>query len=202
MAVRQIARMGHPVLRRVADPISDPTATEITRLATDMQNTLEWIGASGIAAPQVYESVRLIVYRIDAGRIPPGSDLQPVEWTVLVNPSLEFIDDEMVSVWERCLSLPGLHGKAPRHRHIRITHQTLDGEHRVFEAHDWHATLLQHEYDHLDGILYPMRMTDLSLLGFNAEPGALAEEVKADPNIDPLLVKMVEAWPDRDKWLA
>ena len=85
---------------------------------------------------------------------------------------------------------------------IRITHQTLAGEHRVFEADDWHATLLQHEYDHLDGILYPMRMTDLSLLGFNAEPGALAEEVKADPNIDPLLVKMVEAWPDRDKWLA
>ena len=202
MAIRQIAKMGHPVLRRVADPIGDPSASEIKRLAADMQDTLEWIGASGIAAPQVYESVRLIVYRIGADRIPPDSDLQPIDWTVLVNPSLEFIGDEMVTVWERCLSLPGMHGKAPRHRNIRMTHQTLNGEQRVFEAHDWHATLLQHEYDHLDGILYPMRMTDLSLLGFNAEPGALAEEVKTDPNIDPLLVKMIEAWPDRGKWLA
>ena len=202
MAIRQIAKMGHPVLRRIADPIVDPTESEILRLAADMQDTLEWIGASGIAAPQVYESVRLIVYRIGADRIPPDSDLQPIDWTVMVNPSLEFIGDEMVTVWERCLSLPGMHGKAPRHRYIRMTHQTLNGKHRVFEAHDWHATLLQHEYDHLDGILYPMRMTDLSLLGFNAEPGALAEEVKAGSNVDPLLVKMVEAWPDRDKWLA
>jgi peptide deformylase len=202
MAIRQIAKMGHPVLRRIADPIVDPTESEIMRLAADMQDTLEWIGASGIAAPQVYESVRLIVYRIGAHRIPPDSDLQPIDWTVLVNPSLEFIGDEMVTVWERCLSLPGMHGKAPRHRNIRMTHQTLNGEQRVFEAHDWHATLLQHEYDHLDGILYPMRMTDLSLLGFNAEPGALAEEVKTDSNVDPLLVKMVDAWPDRDKWLA
>ena len=202
MAIRQIAKMGHPVLRRFADPIGDPSASEIKRLAADMQGTLEWIGASGIAAPQVYESVRLIVYRIGSDRIPPGSDLQVVDWTVLVNPSLEFVGDEMVSVWERCLSLPGLHGKVPRHRHIRMAYRTLDGERRVFEAHDWHATLLQHEYDHLDGILYPMRMTDLCLLGFNAEPGALAEEVNTDPNVDPLLVKMVEAWPDRDKWLA
>ena len=202
MAIRQIAKMGHPVLRRFADPIGDPSASEIKRLAADMQDTLEWIGASGIAAPQVYESVRLIVYRIGSDRIPPGSDLQVVDWTVLVNPSLEFVGDEMVSVWERCLSLPGLHGKVPRHRHIRMAHRTLDGERCVFEAHDWHATLLQHEYDHLDGILYPMRMTDLCLLGFNAEPGALAEEVNTDPNVDPLLVKMVEAWPDRDKWLA
>ena len=202
MAIRQIAKMGHPVLRKRAAPVDDPTDPDIARLAADMRDTLEWIGAAGIAAPQVYDSRRVVVYRVPASRIPPGVELEPVPWTVMVNPEVTPLSDEKDMIWERCLSLPGLHGKVPRYTRIRISYLTVEGETRARDAVDWLAMLLQHECDHLDGILYPMRMTDLSLLAFNAEPGALAAEAAAMPALDPALRAMVEAWPAREKWLA
>ena len=90
----------------------------------------------------------------------------------------------------------------PRHKRIEITYQTLEGESQTRAVEDWHAMLLQHECDHLDGILYPMRMTDLSTLAFNAEPGVLAEEAETTPDLDMALRAMVEAWPAREKWLS
>ena len=202
MAIRQIAKMGHPVLRRKAVPVDDPTDPNIARLAEDMRDTLEWIGATGIAAPQVYDSRRVVVYRILAERIPPGVALEPLPWMVMVNPVVTPLSDDVDLIWERCLSLPGLHGKVPRYKKVEIVYQTLEGvsERRVVE--DWHAMILQHECDHLDGILYPMRMTDLSYLAFNAEPGELAREAEAMPDLDPALRAMVDAWPAREKWLA
>jgi peptide deformylase len=201
MAIRQIAKMGHPVLRKPAVAIDDPTDADVARLAADMRETLEWIGAAGIAAPQVYDSRRVIVYRVLASRIPPCVALEPVPWTVMINPVVTPLGDETGLIWERCLSLPGLHGKVPRYKRIRIAFQTLDGKREERDVDDWHAMLLQHECDHLDGILYPMRMTDLSLLGFNAEPGLLAEEAARTPDLDPALRALVDAWPDREKWL-
>jgi peptide deformylase len=201
VAVLRIAKMGNPVLLRKAAPVADPRAPEIRKLAADMQETLEDIGASGLAAPQVFDSKRVVVYRIIAARIPEGSGLEPRPWTVMVNPLITPKTETKTPVWERCLSIPGLHGKVPRYLDIRITYQTLEGESVSHDARSSWAALLQHECDHLDGIVYPMRMTDLSLLAYNDEPGPLAREVAADPKgIDPLFIDLVERWPGRSRW--
>src|SRR4029079_12735532 len=128
MAVLRIAKMGNPVLLQKAAPVEDPSAPEIRRLAADMQETLEDIGASGLAAPQVFVSKRVVVYRIIAARIPQGSGLQPRPWTVMVNPVITPKSDSKTPVWERCLSIPGLHGKVPRHLDINIRYQDLEGK--------------------------------------------------------------------------
>ena len=201
MAVLRIAKMGNPVLLRKAEPVPDPTAPEIRKLAQDMQDTIEDIGASGLAAPQVFVSKRVVVYRMIAARIPEGSGLEPRPWTVLVNPVITPKSKEQKEVWERCLSVPGLHGKVPRFAHVEITYQDLEGKRHTHEATSTWAALLQHECDHLDGILYPMRMTDLSLLAYNEEPGPLAREVSENPKgVDPLFIDLVERWPGRERW--
>ena len=201
MAVLRIAKMGNPILLKKADPVPDPTAADIRRLAADMQDTLEDIGASGLAAPQVFVSKRVVVYRIIAARIPEGSGLQPRPWTVMINPVIRPKTESKTPVWERCLSIPGLHGKVPRFLDINISYQDLDGKTHSHDAHSSWAALLQHECDHLDGIVYPMRMTDLSLLAYNEEPGPLAKEVHENPKgIDPLFIDLVERWPGRSRW--
>jgi len=203
MAVLRIAKMGNPVLSQVAAPVADPTAPEIRKLAADMRDTIEDIGASGLAAPQVFVSQRVVVYRIIASRIPEGSGLEPRPWTVMVNPVIKPKTDKKTLVWERCLSVPGLHGKVPRFSHIAISYQGLDGRSVSHDAHSSWAALLQHECDHLDGIVYPMRMTDLRLLAYNDEPGPLAREVAAGPKgIDPLFIDLVERWPGRERWIG
>ena len=201
MAVLRIARMGNPVLLQKAAPVEDPTAPEIRRLAADMQDTIEDIGASGLAAPQVFVPKRVVVYRMIAARIPPGSGLQPRPWTVMVNPVITAKSEAKTAVWERCLSVPGLHGKVPRFMNIKIRYEDLEGKTHSHDATSSWAALLQHECDHLDGILYPMRMTDLSLLAYNEEPGPLARELAENPKgIDPLFADLVERWPGRQRW--
>jgi peptide deformylase len=203
MAVLRIARMGNPVLMQKAAPVEDPGAADIRQLAADMQETLEDIGASGLAANQVFVPKRVVVYRIIAARIPPGSGLVPRPWTVMVNPVITPKAKNTTPVWERCLSVPGLHGKVPRYLDINIKYQDLDGKTHTHDAHSSWAALLQHECDHLDGIVFPMRMTDLSLLAYNEEPGPLAKEVAANPKgIDPLFVDLVERWPGRARWFG
>ena len=203
MAVLRIAKMGNPVLLQKAVPVEDPRAPEIARLAQDMQDTIEDIGASGLAAPQVFADRRVVVYRIIAARIPRGSGLEPRPWTVMVNPVITPKAGDKTPVWERCLSIPGLHGKVPRYLHINIAYQDLEGRRVSHDAHSSWAALLQHECDHLDGILYPMRMTDLGLLAYNDEPGPLARELAADASgIDPLFIDLVERWPGRARWFG
>jgi peptide deformylase len=200
MAVLRIARMGNPVLLQPSAPVADPTAPEIRRLAQDMQDTIEDIGASGLAAPQVFVPQRVVVYRMIASRIPQGSGLQPRPWTVMVNPVITPKSEAKRAIWERCLSVPGLHGKVPRYTDIQISYFDLQGKQNRHDATSSWAALLQHECDHLDGILYPMRMTDLSLLAYNEEPGPLAREIRqGDNSIDPLFVDLVERWPGKDK---
>src|SRR3954463_16010688 len=201
MAVLRIAKMGNPILMQVAAPVEDPTAPEIRRLAADMQETLEDIGASGLAANQGFVAKRVVVYRITAARFPAGSGLEPRPWTVMVNPVITPRTKATTPVWERCLSIPGLHGKVPRHLDISITYQDLEGRRHTDEAQSSWAALLQHECDHLDGVLYPQRMTDLALLAYNDEPGPLAREVMSNPaGIDPLFIDLVERWPGRARW--
>lgn len=175
MAIRKIARMGHPVLLARARPVGDPTAPEIGRLAVDMAETLADAGGVGLAAPQVHESLRLILVSVPPERGEEGAAAVPP--TVLVNPVLEPVGAEMVTGWEGCLSIPGLRGAVPRHRRVRFSGFGLDGEPVAGVAEGFHARVLQHEVDHLDGILYPMRMSDLALLGFEEE---LARRLQAE----------------------
>ena len=203
MAVLRIAKMGNPILLEKAAPVDDPTAPEIRRLAADMQDTIEDIGASGLAAPQVFVSRRVVVYRMIAARIPAGSGIPPRPWTVLINPVITPKSESKTPVWERCLSVPGLHGKVPRYDKISISYLDLEGKTHAHDAHSSWAALLQHECDHLDGIVYPMRMTDLSLLAYNEEPGPLAKELNSGVSgIDPLFVDLVERWPGRARWFG
>ena len=127
MAVLSVAQMGHPILLKPAEPIADPTAPEIARLAADMRDTIEDCGANGIAGPQVYAGLRIVVFRFAPWRIPPRSPMKPVPWTVMINPASRRSTRAADLYWERCLSMPGLHGKVPRHSRIGITYQTLDG---------------------------------------------------------------------------
>ena len=164
MPIRQIAKMGHPILRRRAEEVSDPTDPEIARLVDDMRDTLIDIAGAGIAAPQVYDPRRIILYRISADRIPEKSSMQALDWTAMINPELTPIGDEKRLIWERCLSLPGLHGKVPRHTKVHISFETLAGETLAYDTEGWHAMILQHEYDHLEGRLIIDRIQRRNML--------------------------------------
>jgi peptide deformylase len=169
MALLKIARMGHPVLRGVAAAVDDPAAPWVRRLVDDMVETMEGAGGTGIAAPQVHQPYRIVVFRVSDERLTdmPGDVAQDL--TVLINPVVETVGPERALGWEGCLSVPGLRGVVPRHLHVRYRGTGLDGELIEREVEGFHARVVQHECDHLDGILYPQRMTDHRLLVFLEE---------------------------------
>lgn len=173
MALLKIARMGHPVLRRVADPVADLTDPALRRLAADMIDTMIDAPGVGLAAPQVHESRRIVVFRVPADR--SGGEM--VTPTVLINPVVEPLGDAMELGWEGCLSIPGMRGLVPRHSRIRYRGVGLDGAVIEREAEGFHARVIQHETDHLDGLLYIDRMSDLSLLAFNEEAHHVMERL-------------------------
>lgn len=168
MSILKIARMGHPVLSQVATPVEDPTAPEIRQLFSDMVDTMIDASGTGLAAPQVHEAVRMVTYFVKAGRgrFPVEED---VPLTVLINPEITPVDEEKVYDWEGCLSVPGLTGLVPRWREIHLKALNLEGDPIDMVLDGFHARVVQHECDHLDGILYPSRMDDLSLLMFAEE---------------------------------
>jgi peptide deformylase len=169
MALLKIARMGHPILRAPAAAVDDPTAPWVRRLVDDMVETMEDAGGTGIAAPQVHAPHRIVVFRVLGERVSdlPGDGAQDL--TVLINPVVEAVGPDAVLGWEGCLSVPGLRGVVPRHLRVRYRSLGLDGEVIEREAAGFHARVVQHECDHLDGILYPQRMTDHRLLVFLEE---------------------------------
>jgi peptide deformylase len=169
MALLKIARMGHPVLRARAAEIDDPKAPWVRQLVEDMIETMEDAGGTGIAAPQVHVPYRVVVFQVRGERLTnlPGDSEQ--ELTALINPVVEPIGGEQAYGWEGCLSVPGLRGVVPRHLRVRYRGVDLDGNSIDREAAGFHARVMQHECDHLDGILYPQRMTDHRLLVFTEE---------------------------------
>jgi peptide deformylase len=169
MAILKIARMGHPVLLQRAEPVADPGAPEIRRLVADMMETMEDAPGAGLAAPQVHVPLRLFVFRVMPFRASDDPGDLPVGNTVLINPEVELLTDQRVLRWEGCLSIPGLRAAVPRAPRIRYRGVDCDGQIVAREVSGFHAGVVQHEYDHLDGILYPMRMTDFSLFGFTEE---------------------------------
>jgi peptide deformylase len=180
MALLKIARMGHPVLARPAAAVEDPTAAELRRLVGDMVETLFDADGIGLAAPQVYQPLRLILF-FDGDEREAARNRPPM---VLINPELEPLDDAIEQGFEGCLSMPGLRGIVPRHAHIGYRGVGLDGRAIEREARGLHARVVQHEVDHLDGVLFPMRMTDLRQLTFESELRHFAAALSTAPSAD------------------
>jgi peptide deformylase len=164
MAVREVLRMGHPVLREVARPVERFGTPELRGLVADMKDTMAFKNGAGLAAPQIGESVRVVIFGVSAN--PRYPEAEAVPFTVLVNPVITFLDDEMQEGWEGCLSVPGLRGVVARRTRLRYTGFDEGGRPIDRLAEGFHARVVQHECDHLDGILYPMRMADMSRFGF------------------------------------
>jgi peptide deformylase len=169
MSILKIARMGHPVLRGVAAEVADPTGAAVKRLVADMIETLEDIGGAGLAAPQVHVPQRVVIFKVPADRTTGREHDMPQDLTILVNPVIEPMPGPVELGWEGCLSIPGLRGAVPRHSRIRYRGMTPEGGIVEREVEGFHARVVQHECDHLDGFLYPQRMTDHRLLVFVEE---------------------------------
>ena len=176
MAILKIARMGHPVLLQRAEPVPDPGAPEMRRLVADMIETMEDAGGVGLAAPQVHVPLRVFVFRVPPSRAGDAEGEAAVGNTVLINPVVEPVGDEMVLRWEGCLSIPGLRAAVPRYSRVRYRGVDPEGVPISAEAGGFHAGVVQHENDHLDGILYTMRVHDFRLFGFNEELSRAAAE--------------------------
>ena len=177
MAVLPIARMGQHVLRRRAEEVPDPTAPEIRALVEDMIETMRAVNGAGLAAPQVFVPKRVVIFTVPPSRSTGDEFDQPLPLTAIVNPVIEPLTEETELGWEGCLSIPGMRGAVPRVRKLRYRGITPEGEAIDRVASGWHARVVQHEFDHLDGILYPMRMTDMGLFGFVEELEASARSV-------------------------
>ncbi|MCY3885232.1 MAG: peptide deformylase [Gammaproteobacteria bacterium] len=177
MAVRKIIRMGHPTLRKVARPLSDSEilSGEIARLVHDMTDTLHDYGGIGLAAPQVDESVRLAMIEIPSEGSRYG-DLESLELTVFINPVVSALESSRAGYWEGCLSIPGLRGWVERPQRVRVDYKDLELNEHSREFEGFHATVVQHEFDHLDGFLYVDRLTDMTRLMFESEFERLAKE--------------------------
>jgi peptide deformylase len=174
MAILKIARMGHPVLATKAAPVSDPTAPEIRRLVNDMVETMVDANGAGLAAPQVHVPLRVVVFQAPGERSEPANQGEEAfdhtaPLIVLINPEIAVMDPAPEGGWEGCLSVPGLRGWVERPAHIRYRGFGLDGKLIERTARGFHARVVQHECDHLDGRLYPSRMADLSRLVFESE---------------------------------
>ncbi len=164
MAIRTVLRMGHPLLQQVAAPVEHFGTTELRELVADMDQTMRALNGAGIAAPQIGASVRVVIFEVIHNLRYPQAE--PVPYTVLINPVLSLLGDERDEAWEGCLSVPGLRGVVARHTNLRYCGFDLDGRPIDRTVSGFHARVVQHEVDHLDGILFPQRVADLRLFGY------------------------------------
>ena len=167
MTVRTIVRMGHPALRRVAGPVTRLDTPALHALVEDLRDTMRASGGIGLAAPQIAVAQRVVVFGLDEHEAPEGCT--PIAPTVLVNPVLEPLAETVSDGWEACLSVPGMRGVVPRYTRIRYTGFDAFGNRIERDVEDFHARVVQHECDHLDGALYPSRIRDMSTFGFDEE---------------------------------
>jgi peptide deformylase len=163
MAVRRVLKMGEPLLRAVAQPVTRFDA-ELAALIADMDETMRALNGAGIAAPQIGVSVRAVIFELDDN--PRYPHIAPVPYTVLINPLVTPLDAEQDEGWEGCLSVPGMRGLVPRYRRVRYRGFDLHGTPIDRSVEGFHARVVQHEVDHLDGILFPQRVRDLRDFGF------------------------------------
>jgi peptide deformylase len=167
MAIRPILRLGHPLLRQIAAPVTQFGTPALRELVHDMLETMRANDGAGLAAVQLGVLERVVVFELTTN--PRYPDAEPVPLTVLVNPAIELLGDERYLGWEGCLSVPGMRGLVPRYRRLRYRGFDELGRPIDRTVADFHARVVQHECDHLDGILYPQRIEDMTAFGFQDE---------------------------------
>jgi peptide deformylase len=177
MAIKPVLRMGDPRLLEPSQPVKKFRTQELRELIVDLRDTMASLNGAGLAAPQIGVNLQVVIFGVEAN--PRYPDAEAVPFTILVNPVLTPVDDEMEEGWEGCLSVPGMRGLVPRHKRLRYRGYDENGKAIDRTVADFHARVVQHECDHLAGILYPMRIRDLRNFGFTAElfPG---EEIEDD----------------------
>lgn len=164
-----IAKMGHPILKQKAEPVDLNKLDQIRPLVEDMTYTVHSMGERiGLAAPQVFQSLRLFIFRIPEKLHPRygGGLLTPLPMHEVINPEIEVLSDVKIDGYEACISVPGLMGEVSRWEHIAYHYYDLNGNKHSMEAKGFHARVIQHEFDHLDGILFPQRMNNLDSFGY------------------------------------
>ena len=162
--IRDVLKMGDPRLLQKGAPVSRFDTKELKELIADMHDTMEHLNGAGLAAPQIGIGQRVVIFGVNNN--PRYPQAEEVPYTVLVNPIIEPLSDEIEEAWEGCLSVPGMRGIVPRYRRLRYRGFDASGAAIDRVAEGFHARVVQHECDHLDGILYPMRITDFSRFGF------------------------------------
>ena len=174
MAVQKVLRMGDPRLLQVAEPVTEFNTAELDGLIQDMFDTMAAFEGAGLAAPQIGVNKRLFIFGVEAN--PRYPEVEPVPTTILINPQLVALAKDMDEAWEGCLSVPGMRGLVPRFTRLRYSGYDQHGKQFTREVEGFHARVVQHEYDHLDGILYPRRIRNMINFGFEDELFKEAEE--------------------------
>ena len=176
MVVREVLKMGDPRLLETAQPVTHFNSPELAQLLEDMHDTMQALNGAGLAAPQIGVGLQVVIFGVQAN--PRYPDAEAVPYTVLINPKLTALSDRMEEAWEGCLSVPGMRGRVPRHQALR--YQGFDAHGAPVDRHvsDFHARVVQHEVDHLRGILYPMRIRDMRYFGFTETlfPGQILQD--------------------------
>jgi peptide deformylase len=188
MSILKIAKMGHPILHQISSPITDFANPKLSVLIEDMIETLEDAGGIGLAAPQVYVPQRIVIFFVPEDRSDEDKESFGVDLTIMLNPKIESLSRKTNIDWEACLSVPSFMGAVERYSHIKYSWMDLGGNKHEREAKGFHARAVQHECDHLDGKLYPMRMSNFEAFGF-------VEEVNKNR---PLMLKGKGLSPDVD----
>jgi peptide deformylase len=165
--IRPVLRMGDRRLLEVSRPVTEFDTPELRELIADMRDTMAYLNGAGLAAPQIGVPLRVVIFGVQQNSRYP--DAEDVPETVLINPVLTPIGNHEEEGWEGCLSVPGMRGVVPRWKHLHYRGQNESGHSIDRQASDFHARVVQHECDHLDGILYPMRIRDMRLFGFTQE---------------------------------
>ncbi|MDP1558533.1 MAG: peptide deformylase [Nitrosomonas sp.] len=164
MAIKPVLRMGEPLLLEVAKKVEKFGTPELETLIQDMQETMASLNGAGLAAPQIGVSLQVVIFGIEANMRYP--DAEEVPFTILINPVLTLLTEEMEEDWEGCLSVPGLRAMVPRFTRLRYQGVDQQGQPIDRSVNGFHARVVQHECDHLEGILYPMRIEDFSTFGY------------------------------------
>lgn len=176
MAVKTVLKMGDPRLFEVAKPVTAFDTPQLHEMVQDMHHTMEALDGAGLAAPQIGIGLQVVIFGVK--RNPRYPDAEEVPYTVLINPKIAPLDQEMEEGWEGCLSVPGMRGLVPRYQRLR--YQGYDQYGKIIErsVSGFHARVVQHECDHLQGILYPMRIRDMRNFGYSEVlfPGQLAQD--------------------------
>lgn len=167
MPSKNVLKMGTPSLLEKSKPVTEFSCANVYDLIQDLTNTMKEYGGVGIAAPQIGHNLRVIMFSLDFNPRYPNE--KPIPFTVLINPEMELLTDQKIEGWEGCLSVPGLRGMVSRYTNIKYKGYDAEGNMIERMVDGFHARVFQHEYDHIEGILFPQRITDMKNFGFENE---------------------------------